>query len=58
MVKTPEVQEPPSSPQTRPRWTLMAAAPGWFRRIWTERSREVPKQPEAEANRLRRISYL
>jgi hypothetical protein len=36
----------------------MATAPGWFRRVWTERSREVPKSSEGDSNRIRRIAYL
>jgi hypothetical protein len=36
----------------------MAAAPGWFRRVWTEHSREVPKVSEGDVNRIRRIAYL
>ena len=50
------------------RWTLGGTAPGWFRRVWGERAREVPKpsQPAGERkkaskvnmDRIRRITYL
>jgi hypothetical protein len=40
------------------RWTLGAAAPNWFRRIWGERSREVPKLSRVDLDRMRRIAYL
>jgi hypothetical protein len=49
-------------------WTLGTTAPGWLRRIWGERSRDVPaegdpgvnrrKVSEADLARLRRIAYL
>jgi hypothetical protein len=40
------------------RWTLGAAAPIWFRRIWGERSREVPRLSRVDLDRMRRIAYL
>ncbi len=40
------------------RWTLGTAAPGWFRRIWGERARAVPKQSRVDLDRMRRIAYL
>jgi hypothetical protein len=58
MIRRRAAKPPPRSPQSTRRWTLNDAAPGWFRRIWTERSREVPKQQESDPNRLRRITYL
>jgi len=32
------------------RWTLGPAAPSWLRRIWTERSRKVPKLSRMDLN--------
>jgi len=58
MAQPREAQPAPSSPQSTRRWTLMDTAPGWFRRVWTERSREVPKPPEGDLTRNRRIAYL
>lgn len=58
MTQPREAQPAPSSPPSTRRWTLMPTAPGWFRRVWTERSREVPKLPEGGPNRIRRIAYL
>ena len=40
------------------RWTLGASAPDWLRRMWKERSREVPRFSEVDLSRLRRIAYL
>ena len=40
------------------RWTLLSTAPGWFREVWKERSRKVPKLSDEELNRIRRIAYL
>jgi hypothetical protein len=48
---------PPRRWSTR-RWTLGTTAPGWFRRVWKERAREVPKLTPEDMNRLRRITYL
>ena len=42
----------------RRRWTLGAAAPGWFRRIWSERARAVPKRSRVDLDQMRRIAYL
>jgi len=58
MAQPREAQLAPSSPQSTRRWTLMNTAPGWFRRVWTERSREVPKPAEGDLARNRRIAYL
>ena len=58
MAQPREAQPVPSSARPTRRWTLMATAPGWFRRVWTERSREVPKLSEGDSNRIRRIAYL
>jgi hypothetical protein len=58
MPQSQEAQPAASSSQPTQRWTLMETAPGWFRRVWTERSREVPKLSEADLNRIRRIAYL
>jgi hypothetical protein len=44
--------------QSRQRWTLGNEAPGWFRRVWRERSRETPKTSVLDMDRLRRIAYL
>jgi hypothetical protein len=44
--------------QSRQRWTLGNEAPTWLRRIWRERSREIPKTSALDMNRLRRIAYL
>ncbi len=53
-------QGQPAGGTRRPtrRWILGAAAPGWFRRIWGERSREVPKLARVDLDRMRRIAYL
>jgi len=48
----------PQSPQPTRRWTLLTTAPEWFRRIWNERSRELPKGKEPNQTRTRRIVYL
>lgn len=40
------------------RWTLEEGAPEWLRRIWEEGTREVPKGPDKEPDRIRRIAYL
>lgn len=50
----------PARRRRRParRWTLGATAPDWFRRIWGERAREVPKVSEGDLDRIRRIAYL
>ena len=40
------------------RWILGAAAPTWFRRIWAEPDRVVPKLTRTELDRMRRIAYL
>ena len=58
MAQPREAQTAPGRPESTRRWTLMDTAPDWFRRVWTERSREVPKPPAREMNRLRRIAYL
>jgi len=58
MAQPHETQSAPRSPQSTQRWTLLATAPGWFRRVWTERSREVPKLSGEDPNRIRRIAYL
>jgi hypothetical protein len=49
---------PPQSAQPTRRWTLLTTAPEWFRRIWNERSRELPKGKEPNQTRTRRIVYL
>ena len=53
-----EGQTVSSSSEPTRRWVLVETAPGWFRRVWTERSREVPKPEEKVSNPLRRIVYL
>jgi hypothetical protein len=58
MTRSREVQSAPPRRWSPRRWTLGETAPGWFRRVWKERSREVPKLSEEEMNRLRRITYL
>jgi hypothetical protein len=58
MLRTRTAQLAPRRPRSTPRWTLNDTAPDWFRRVWTERSREVPKPSERDLNRLRRIAYL
>ncbi len=40
------------------RWTLGAAAPGWFRRVWGQRVRHVPRLSQVDLDRIRRIAYL
>lgn len=51
-------QTPRKRRRQGPRWTLGATAPEWLRRIWGERTREVPKISAEEMARLRRIAYL
>jgi hypothetical protein len=58
MTQPQETKPAPRSPRSTRRWTLVATAPGWFRRVWTERSREVPKLSGGDPNRIRRIAYL
>ena len=58
MTQPREAQPAPSSSEPVGRWTLVDTAPGWFRRVWTERSREVPKPQEKDRKQLRRIAYL
>jgi len=58
MTQSQQVQPPPQSPQPTRQWTLVATAPEWFRRIWNERSRELPKGVEFNQTRIRRITYL
>jgi hypothetical protein len=58
MAETRAEQPTPRSPQSARYWTLNDTAPDWFRRVWTERSREVPKLSESDLNRMRRIAYL
>lgn len=60
----------PTRTRHRParRWTLGATAPDWFRRVWGDRLREVPKPDDLGARRkkvsdldpthIRRIAYL
>ena len=58
MAQPREAQTVPRSPESTRCWILMGTAPDWFRRVWTERSREVPKLSEGDSNRIRRIAYL
>jgi len=58
MTDPTQVSPPPQNPQPLRRWTLLATAPEWFRRIWNERSRELPKEIEPSESRIRRIAYL
>ena len=58
MTQPREAQPAPSCSEPARRWTLVDTAPGWFRRVWTERSREVPKPQEKDRKQLRRIAYL
>lgn len=58
MTHPTQVPPPPQSAQPTRRWTLLATAPEWFRRIWNERSRELPKGMERDQTRIRRIAYL
>lgn len=58
MAQPREAQTAPTTAPPTRSWTLMATAPGWFRRVWTERSREVPKLSEGDSSRIRRIAYL
>ncbi|MBI2001351.1 MAG: hypothetical protein HYT85_08640 [candidate division NC10 bacterium] len=63
-------QGQPARRRRRParRWTLGATAPDWFRRVWEDRLREVPKPDDLGARRkkvsnldpahIRRIAYL
>ncbi len=63
-------QEQSASKRRRParRWTLGATAPSWFRRVWGDRLREVPKPDDLGARRkkvsdldsahIQRIAYL
>lgn len=48
----------PTRGRSARRWTLGETAPGWFRRVWEERSREVPKPLDPDMSRIRRIAYL
>ncbi len=52
-----------ATPAGRPRpvgqrWMLGPGAPDWFRRIWDERNRTIPRTPKLDLNRIRRIAYL
>ncbi len=58
MTQVQETQLPPSTPEPARRWILVETAPGWFRRVWTERSREVPKPQDTASSATRRIAYL
>ncbi len=58
MMQMRAAQPASRRPQSTRRWTLNVMAPAWFRRVWTERSREVPRLSERDLNRLRRITYL
>jgi len=58
MAQPREAQSAPSRRKSARGWILGATAPDWFRRVWKERSREVPKLSEVDLNRLRRIAYL
>jgi len=58
MTDPTQVSPPPQNPQPTRRWTLLATAPEWFRRIWNERSRELPKDIDPGESRIRRITYL
>lgn len=53
-----QAQRAPTRRRSTRRWTLGETAPGWFRRVWQERSREVPKPLDADMSRIRRIAYL
>jgi len=58
MARSRQPQRAPRGSRSPRRWTLGETAPGWFREVWKERSRKVPKLSEGELNRLRRITYL
>jgi len=53
-----QARSDPRGKRSLQRWTLGSTAPGWFRDVWKERSRKVPKLSEEELNRIRRIAYL
>jgi hypothetical protein len=53
-----QVPPSPQNGQSTRRWTLLAAAPEWFRRVWNERSREAPKGEDPSQPLRRRIVYL
>lgn len=63
-------QEQSARKRRRParRWILGATAPSWFRRVWGDRLREVPKPDDLDPRRkkvsdldqvhIRRTAYL
>jgi hypothetical protein len=58
MTHSTQVPPSPQNGQSTRRWTLLAGAPEWFRRVWNERSRESPKGEESSQPLRRRIVYL
>lgn len=65
MRRPRQPQQPRARPAAAGRWKLRERAPGWFRRVWKERSREVPKPQDEEPkpqdvdmSRIRRVAYL
>ncbi len=58
MMHPAQVPPSPQNGQSTRRWTLLVTAPDWFRRVWNERSRELPKREEPNQTLSRRIAYL